>query len=77
VTWERLPAEEPAPGAKMRSERLNVTLPPYADMPDEGATLQISTNAAEEEYRQVTVRIVKVQTRPPATPLPSPQRGAP
>lgn len=63
VEWEVLPPEEPIAGAKLRVQRVRVKLPAYADIPRGGGNLQISTDAAEQQYRELFVPIVKAPVR--------------
>jgi hypothetical protein len=69
VKWEVLPPDASAAGAKMRVQRVRVTLPPYSDLPDAGTSLQIVTSDPEERYQKLDVRIIKV--RAPAAARPS------
>ncbi len=75
VKWEILPPEEPAAESKLRSQRLRVTLPAYDDLPKTGATLQVFTDAADEQYRKLDVAIVKAPARPLARPPVRPATG--
>lgn len=65
VKWEVLPPNPAAEGAKLRVQRVRVTLPAYSDLPAEGASLQIFTSDPEERYKRVDVRIIKVRAPAP------------
>ena len=74
VKWEMLPAEPPAAESKTRTYRLRVTLPPYEELPAGGATLQIFTSAAEQQYKQLDVPIVRMRAPAPPRATSAPQR---
>jgi hypothetical protein len=66
IKWERVPDEAVQPAGRRGSHRLLVTLPAFADLPADGATLEISTDDKDPQYQKLTVRILKVnQASPP------------
>ena len=61
IKWERMPDEAPAPAPSRRAgHKLLVTVPAYADLPDDGARLEIFTSDKDPQYQKVVVRILKI-----------------
>jgi hypothetical protein len=65
VKWELLPKEEAAQADQGQSQRLRVTLPPYADVPEGGASLVIFTNDNEAPFQKINVPIARSRVQKP------------
>jgi hypothetical protein len=73
VTAELLPQKTARPDSARRFHRLRVWLPPYNEMPEEGARLEIFTDDPSPEYQKLVVEVEKKRTPPRAVrPRPKP-----
>jgi len=60
IQWEILPPEPPLADRKTASQKVRLTLPAFADMPADGASVTILTDDREPAYQQLEVRIMKL-----------------
>lgn len=60
----RLP---PSKMSEFAALQIELTLPPYAEIPDAGATVEIATNDPDPKYQRLVVSIVKSKPSAPAT----------
>lgn len=67
IEWEILPLVEPPAESRTWTQQVRVTLPPYADLPAGGATVQLLTDAADEQYREIKVPVVRAPSARPTT----------
>ena len=72
------PSPPTQPGARTSVHRILVTIPDANRIPDEGATIVISTDDPSGEFRRLTVPISKVKAKTPtSTAAPTPPATAP
>jgi hypothetical protein len=64
IKYEMLPDEPPAPDRKIASHKIRLTLPPYADVPADGARVEILTDDQDPQYQSLYVRIMKLKDVP-------------
>ncbi|MGE0479127.1 MAG: DUF1573 domain-containing protein [Phycisphaerae bacterium] len=70
VTWRQTPAAtQPAGAAAMAFHDVRVTLPPAAQIPENGALLEIATDSPDPEYKLLKVQIT---TQKPIQGMPPP-----
>jgi hypothetical protein len=67
IEWEILPLVEPPAESRTWTQQVRLTLPPYADLPPGGATVQVLTDAADEQYREIKVPVVRAPSARPTT----------
>jgi hypothetical protein len=64
IKYELLP-DEPVPAdRKMASHKIRLTIPPYADVPADGAKVEILTDDQDPQYQKLEVRILKLNEVP-------------
>ena len=76
VKYEIMPAEQPAGQGTVAFYNIRVTLPAFAELPDEGGQLEIFTDDKTAEFQHITVPIVK-RSGPPQGAQLNPQLPKP
>jgi hypothetical protein len=64
IKYELLPDESPAPDRKIVSHKIRLTLPAYAQVPEEGTRVEILTDDHDPQYQSLNVRIMKLKEIP-------------
>ncbi len=63
VTVQRLPRQRPTAYSEFGAIQLRISVPPFSEFPEGGATLEIHTNDPDPKFQKLVVRIEKVDPR--------------
>jgi hypothetical protein len=64
IKYELLPDEPISPERLNAAHKIRLTVPPYADVPGDGAKVEIFTDDQDPQYQKLEVRIIKLSEAP-------------
>jgi len=65
IKCELLPPNPPPADSRVASHQIRVTLPPYQDLPPDGAVIEILTDDPDPEFQKLTVQVIRQSGRKP------------